>query len=76
MTEMIDTGQMTDAELTAFMGTDAVAWAEEFLSRNPKISAVTWPPDDEMLGNLIAWFANAIEAGREAGRSASSTGEA
>lgn len=40
----------------AELGTDASRWAQAFLKRNPL---------DE--GTILAWFANAIEAGREAG---------
>jgi hypothetical protein len=48
----------TEAQLVERMGVDAAAWAKEFCSRNRTF--------DE--GNLIGWFANAIEAGRARGR--------
>lgn len=53
---------MTDNELLAFMGTDAVRWAEEFRKISVKLSL-----DDRLdIGFLIGWFANALEAGRRA----------
>lgn len=54
---------MTDAELLQSMGTDARKWAHEF---NRIAQDLGTPEMDE--GWLIGWFANAIEAGREAGR--------
>lgn len=53
----------TDGPILARMGTDALKWAEEFnatVQEHPDI------PRD--MGALISWFANAIEAGRAAGR--------
>ena len=46
----------TDTDLLAKMGTDAARWANEFENRFPDKT-----PD---WGTLVAWFANAIEAGR------------
>jgi hypothetical protein len=51
--------QMTDGALLTYMGTDAGRWAAQFVRLHPNGT-------DE--GTLIGWFANAIEAGREAGR--------
>lgn len=52
MEEMI-----ADEKLMQYMGTDAMKWAEQLCVRFPDI--------DE--GLMLAWFANAIEAGRDAG---------
>ncbi len=50
---------MSDTDLLAKMETDAATWATEyeqrFLDKTPD-----W-------GTLVSWFANAIEAGRNAG---------
>ena len=50
--------QTADFELLARMGTEGMAWAEEYVERygGDVITA-------------LGWFANAIEAGRRAGRS-------
>tara|TARA_Y100000296_G_scaffold49760_1_gene57017 strand:- start:2949 stop:3125 length:177 start_codon:yes stop_codon:yes gene_type:complete len=48
---------MNDADLLSAMGTDAQTWAQEFCAR--------FPGNDE--GTMLGWFANAIEAGRNAG---------
>lgn len=53
---------MTDAELLTYMGTDAQKWSEKFLEVIDPMSIDI----DEAL--MIGWFANAIEAGRAAGR--------
>ena len=47
-----------EAALLRQMGTDASKWAKEFYARFPFV--------DE--GVMLAWFANAIEAGRDADR--------
>ena len=52
---------MSDGELLAEMGTDAVKWAQEFAVRT-RIGL-----DGSPGGQLHVWFANAIEAGRTAG---------
>jgi hypothetical protein len=44
------------------MGTDGMAWAKEFMRIYWNTSRVL----DE--GIMVGWFANAIEAGRTAGR--------
>lgn len=54
MSDLIDVSLLTE------MGTDAAKWADEFLARFPE-GTNDW-------GTLVAWFANAIEAGREATR--------
>ena len=48
-----------DAKTLDDMGTDAAKWTDEFMRINPL------GPD---WGAMVAWFANAIEAGRTAGR--------
>ena len=53
----------TDAEMLALMGTNGAAWAIEFQKIATKLG---YSAMDE--GWLIGWFANAIEAGRAAGR--------
>lgn len=45
----------TDSELLSYMGTDATRWAEQFCMSN-----------DVDEGLMISWFANAIEAGKNA----------
>lgn len=45
------------------MGTDGVRWAEGFYSTLQEHPEMT-----NDLGSLTGWFANAIEAGRSAGR--------
>lgn len=40
------------------LGTDALKWTDEFMKANPGADA----------GAMLAWFANAIEAARDAGR--------
>lgn len=52
----------SDAALLAWLGTDAVRWARAFMH------ALGMDEDDDSLGTLIGWFANAIETGRDAGR--------
>lgn len=49
---------MTDGELLAKMGTDAYLWTQEFM----RLHGDSLPDE----GNMIGWFANAIEAGRAA----------
>ena len=59
----------TDVEVLARLGTNGMAWAEEFRKKALKASASSV---DELLdlGWLVGWFANAIEAGYSAGREA------
>lgn len=58
---------MTDGERLAYMGTDALRWAGQFQRTVPREEAANWVGDT---GFLVGWFANAIEAGRTAGRDA------
>lgn len=53
---------MSDAEYLEKMGTNGATWALEFQKQLP---ATVTPID---AGMVIGWFANAIEAGRAAGR--------
>ncbi len=50
--------RMSDSDLLTKMGTDAVKWVDEYMAR-----FANELPDE---GNLLGWFANAIEAGRDA----------
>ena len=50
---------MSDIDLLAEMGTDASKWVDEYMRRFGDEA-----PDE---GTLLGWFANAIEAGRNAG---------
>jgi hypothetical protein len=59
---------MNDVEMLAQMGTDAQKWAQEWCRIADEISI---GKDKRTLmdeGWMIGWFANAIEAGRMAGR--------
>lgn len=54
---------MSDGELLAYMGTDARRWADRYLA------TLRTAPDGSVRvnwGHLVTWFANAIEAGRNA----------
>lgn len=59
---------LSDAELLAYLGTDAQRWAHSCIDH-----AHNTDKADE--GFLIGWFANAIEAGRAAGRVAAQVDE-
>ncbi len=57
----------SDGQLTAWMGTDAVKWARAF---GRMMESLPDDQDPDQFGAaLIGWFAAAIEAGRDAGRS-------
>lgn len=59
---------MNEIEMLTYMGTDAQRWAEEWCRIATEIQA---GHDDRRVideGWMIGWFANAIEAGRNAGR--------
>lgn len=58
----------SSADMLARVGTDAQLWARAFL-------AMDFEPDSIDEGLLIGWFANAIEAGRDAGLAAQPTPE-
>ena len=49
--------EMSDGALRSYMGTDAARWAAQYM----RLHGDTLPDE----GNLIRWFANAIEAGSE-----------
>ena len=53
---MTDYRKLSAGEFLAEVGTDARKWAEAFMQVSPLIDEAT----------MIAWFANAIEAGRDA----------
>lgn len=45
---------------------DAVAWAKAFLEHYPNIELdEVFPPDNDVEGILIGWFANAIMCGHD-----------
>lgn len=50
--------------------TDAAVWAKEFVRIWYSRRGEQMPSQDEFESFMISWFANAIEVGREAGRSA------
>jgi len=54
-------------EQLAFMGTDAQAWADEFMRINNIRTGTIAPPTAAIRDWLVSWFANAIETGRTAG---------
>lgn len=57
---------MNESEKRLLSTTDAVVWTNEFI----RIAQERVDRDEDVLdwGWLISWFANAIEVGREAGR--------
>ena len=57
---------MSDADFLGRIGTDGAKWAAEF-----RRIAIGLGYSDMDEGWLIGWFANAIEAGRDAGRAES-----
>ena len=58
--------QETAARLLARLGTDAWRWAREFMTMHAgRVIGL----DEGTLDTMVAWFANAIEAGRTAGQS-------
>lgn len=56
-----------DAEFLAYLGTDGVKWAEEFVRVYKEIREIREDDPIKDEGWLIGWFANAIEAGSIAG---------
>jgi hypothetical protein len=52
------------------LGTDAQKWTDAFVERFDGIPVAAHPNGPRNLdqGTLLGWFANAIEAGRRAGR--------
>lgn len=57
----------TAGELLARLGTDAQAWAAEFVRRFAGETVGETAPHAVDEGLMIGWFANAIETGRSAG---------
>lgn len=67
MSSMSSDNEMSSGDLLAHMGTDAQRWAEEWCKK-----AVALEMDGRDLIDedwMTSWFANAIEAGRNAGMS-------
>jgi hypothetical protein len=62
---------VTDVDFLRSVGTDGAKWAAEF---HRIAIGLGYSAMDE--GWLIGWFANAIEAGRDAGRCESANGDA
>lgn len=54
----------SDGDVLARMGTDAAKWTDKFMrvQADPTSGPLEW-------GTMVGWFANAIEAGKAAGRS-------
>lgn len=59
----------TAGQVLERMGIDAAKWTDEFVRINPDVKVLpdTW-------GVMVGWFANAIEAGRSAGRAEKDNG--
>jgi hypothetical protein len=57
---------MTAGDMTTWLGTDAARWARAFADL--ELRGSLRPEDNDRVGWLIGWFANAIETGRDAGR--------
>lgn len=57
----------SDGDLLGQMGTDAAKWAAEFM-RIARAGDIIDGRSDDTEEWMIGWFANAIEAGRAAGR--------
>jgi hypothetical protein len=55
--------ELNDAQLLAWLGTDARRWAQEFLRIRREIVAAADHRDPNDEGWLVGWFANAIGAG-------------
>ena len=51
------------------LGTDAQAWADEFMKIHMMVTGAVVPQLEDIRGWLISWFANAIEAGAIRGES-------
>lgn len=67
MTEPLpDLANLTAGQMLDWLGTDAARWARAFadIERRGQLR----PEDDDRIGWLIGWFANALEIGRYAGR--------
>ena len=61
LTSPADFTVMNDGAILDWLGTDALRWAQAF-------EHFDQPADPNRVGGLIAWFANALEAGRTQGR--------
>ena len=59
------TEQMNVGEFLAYLGTDAQKWTDELWKVRNKLAAENRVLDH---GTMLGWFANALEAGRAAGR--------
>jgi hypothetical protein len=62
------TRKMFSGEMLAYVGTDAQRWAQAFVERFAVTGRYETTNDNDPIGLMIGWFANAIEAGRAAGR--------
>lgn len=61
------TQKMSSGEMLAYMGTDARRWAQAFGERFTVSSRAADATAHDLIGVMVGWFANAIEAGRDAG---------
>lgn len=57
-----EAGQMLER-----LGTDAMAWAKEFLDQYPDAELLGGPMRDDAAGVLVGWFANAMTMAERAG---------
>jgi hypothetical protein len=63
----LSTRNMSEAEMLAYVGTDAQRWAQAFVERFAVAGRYESTNDNDPIGLMIGWFANAIEVGRDAG---------
>lgn len=65
----LSTRNMASVEMLTYMGTDAQRWAQAFVERFAVADRYDTNDNDlnDPIGLMIGWFANAIEAGRDAG---------
>lgn len=63
MTE--NAGQMLER-----LGTDAMAWAREFVEQYPDVDLLGGPLKDDATGVMVGWFANAMAMAERAGYNA------
>lgn len=74
--QMIQASPESPAQILTRMGTDAAEWTNEFMRVAGGLTVRSGGPDGEPgeqapnvnWGGMVSWFANAIEAGRTAGR--------
>lgn len=57
----------TPGEMLERLGTDAMAWAKEFIDQYPDAELLGGPMRDDATGVLVGWFANAMAMAERAG---------